>query len=95
MSLAPSDFHLFGSLKKHLGGRHFTDDEKVEMEMCKLLREQSKDFYAAGLDTLVKQWTSVSMLVEDMSRNKCFFQVRISHILRFISICDLFTDSPA
>jgi outer membrane lipoprotein-sorting protein len=44
------------------------------------------------------QWqsdgTSVSMLVEDMSRNKCLFQVRISHVLRFTSICDLFTDSP-
>jgi hypothetical protein len=38
---------------------------------------------------------SVAMLVEDMSRNKCFFfQVRISHVLRFISFCDLFTDSP-
>jgi hypothetical protein len=38
--------------------------------------------------------TSVSMLVEDMSRNGCFVQVRISHVLRFISICDVFTDSP-
>jgi hypothetical protein len=24
-----------------------------------------------------------------------FFQVRISHVLRFISICELFTDSPS
>jgi hypothetical protein len=39
--------------------------------------------------------TSVSMLVEDTSRNKRFSQVRISNILRFISICDLFTDSPS
>jgi hypothetical protein len=42
------------------------------------------------------QWqsdgTSVSVLVEDMSINKCFFQVGISHVLLFISICDLFTD---
>jgi hypothetical protein len=30
-----------------------------------------------------------------MSRNKCFFQVRILHVLSFISICDLFTDSPS
>jgi hypothetical protein len=30
-----------------------------------------------------------------MSRNKCFFQVRVSHVLRFMSICDLFTDSPS
>jgi hypothetical protein len=33
------------------------------------------------------------MLVEDMSRNKCFYE--ISYVLRFISICDLFTDSPS
>jgi hypothetical protein len=40
--------------------------------------------------------TSVSELVEDMSRNKCFFfQVRISHVLRLMSICYLFTDSPS
>jgi hypothetical protein len=39
--------------------------------------------------------TSVLMLVEDLSRNKCFFQDQISHVLRFISICDLFTDSPS
>jgi hypothetical protein len=48
---------------------------------------------------VLMQWqrdgASVSMLVENMSRNKCFFQVQISHILCFISICDLFTDSPS
>jgi hypothetical protein len=30
-----------------------------------------------------------------MSRNKLFFQFRISHVLRFISIYDLFTDSSS
>jgi hypothetical protein len=54
--LAPSDFHLFGPLKNHLGGQRFTDDEKVEMEVRKWLRQQSKDFYAAGFDALVKRW---------------------------------------
>jgi hypothetical protein len=39
--------------------------------------------------------TSVSMLVQGMSRNKCFSQVQISHVLRFTSICDLLTDSPS
>jgi histone-lysine N-methyltransferase SETMAR len=28
MYLTPSDFHLFGLLKSHLGGRHFTDDRR-------------------------------------------------------------------
>jgi hypothetical protein len=54
--LAPSDFHLFGPLKNHLGGKCFTDDEEVEMEAWKWLRQQSKYFCAVGFNTLVKQW---------------------------------------
>jgi hypothetical protein len=36
-----------------------------------------RDFYAAGFDALVSDG------VEDMSRNKCFFQVRISPCFTF------------
>jgi hypothetical protein len=38
-----------------------------------------------------KDGTSVSVLVKDMSRNKCFLSVPVSHFLRFIYICGLFT----
>jgi head-tail adaptor len=31
------------------------DDEEVEMQVRKWLRQQSKDFYAAGFDALIKQ----------------------------------------
>jgi hypothetical protein len=48
LDLAPSDFQLFGPLKKRLGGKRFPDDEKVEKKVWKWLRQQSKDFYAAG-----------------------------------------------
>jgi hypothetical protein len=37
-------------------GKHFADDEDVETEVRKRLRQQSKDFYAAGFDALVKRW---------------------------------------
>jgi predicted nucleic acid-binding Zn ribbon protein len=37
-------------------GKRFTDDEEVETELQKWLRQQSKDFHAAGFDTRVKQW---------------------------------------
>jgi histone-lysine N-methyltransferase SETMAR len=53
--LAPSDLHLFGPLKDHFGGRHF-DDGEVKTEVRKWLRKLSKDLYAVGFDTLVKQW---------------------------------------
>jgi histone-lysine N-methyltransferase SETMAR len=53
--LTPSDFHLFGLLEKHLGGRSFADDEDVEMEVGKWLKKQSKDFCVAGFDALLKR----------------------------------------
>jgi hypothetical protein len=56
--LAPGDFHLFGllfgPLKNHLGGKHFSDYEEVETEAWKWLRQQSKDFCAVGFNALVK-----------------------------------------
>jgi hypothetical protein len=39
----------------------------------KWLRQQSKDYYAAGFEALVKRWCIVSVLVEDMARNKYIF----------------------
>jgi hypothetical protein len=38
-------------------------------QVRKWLRQQSKDFYAAGFDALVSDGTKVSILVKDMSRN--------------------------
>jgi hypothetical protein len=35
-------------------GKRFADDEDVETEVRKW--QQSKDFYAAGFDALVKRW---------------------------------------
>jgi hypothetical protein len=62
----PSDFHLFGPLRNDLCGKYFADYEEVETEVRKWLRQQSKDFCAAGFDALVKSWNKCTMLVEDM-----------------------------
>jgi histone-lysine N-methyltransferase SETMAR len=54
--LAPSNFHLFGPLRNHLGGKCFAEDGEVETEVRKWLRQQSNnDFYAAGFDSLAKR----------------------------------------
>jgi hypothetical protein len=37
-------------------GKRFPDDKDVETEAWKWLRQQSRDLYAAGFDTLVKRW---------------------------------------
>jgi hypothetical protein len=55
LDLTPSDFHLFGPLKIHLGGKHSTDNEEVEAEVWIWPRQQSKDFCPLGFVALVKR----------------------------------------
>jgi transposase len=43
--LAPSDYHLFGSLKEHLGGKRFRNNEEVIQEVQEWLHLQPKDFF--------------------------------------------------
>jgi hypothetical protein len=51
--------------------------------ITKWLIQQPKDFHAAGFDALLKRRTSVSMLVEDMSRNGSFptFEYHVFFVL--------------
>jgi hypothetical protein len=53
--LALSDFHQVGTLNNHLGGKRFSDDEVIETDELKWLRQQPKDFYAADFNSLVKR----------------------------------------
>jgi hypothetical protein len=76
------------------GGKRFADDEEVEMEVRKWLRQQSKDFYAAGFDVLVKRWDNCINVVGSIGREIFFPDSNIIYLL-FISICDLFTGSPS
>jgi hypothetical protein len=71
--------------------------------MTKMLRRRcgsgcdnsSKNFYAAGFDALVKRW-DMCIKVDGGYVEKQFFHSFDYHIfLSFISICDLFTDSPS
>jgi hypothetical protein len=51
--LAPSDFHLFLHLKKHLAGQKFHEDEEVENEVTTWLRAQAAGLYDIGIQKLV------------------------------------------
>jgi hypothetical protein len=54
--LAPSDFHLFGPLKKHLGGKRFATDGEVQQAVMSWLQAIDTDFFYAGIDALVYRW---------------------------------------
>jgi len=51
--LAPSDFHLFLHLKKHLAGKKFDDDDEVQEEILTYFKELVADFYDSGIQKLV------------------------------------------
>jgi histone-lysine N-methyltransferase SETMAR len=51
--LAPSDFHLFGKLKKNLRGQRFETNDEAKAEVNRWLRAQSPEFYKSGIEALV------------------------------------------
>ncbi|GBO05388.1 hypothetical protein AVEN_160403-1 [Araneus ventricosus] len=56
VALTSQTFNLFGPLKQHLGGKHFADDDGVQHEVLLWMRQQPKEFYAAGIGAVIKRW---------------------------------------
>lgn len=54
--LAPSDYHLFGPLKDHLGGTKFDTDEDVRNAVQKWLHTMPETFFSAGIRALPTRW---------------------------------------
>ena len=50
--LAPSDYHLFGNLKKHPRGRKPDDDKELTGAAEGWFRSQRRDFYLRGIDQM-------------------------------------------
>jgi hypothetical protein len=92
-TLALSDFHLLGPLKNHLGGQVL------------LMTKRFKQRYRSSWDNILLccgfQCTGKAMGQVYQCWWKIYweinvlFQVKISHVLCFISIYDLFTYSPS
>ncbi|KAG8195681.1 hypothetical protein JTE90_003825 [Oedothorax gibbosus] len=54
--LAPSDYHLFLHLKKHLGGQRLQDDDEVKTVVMQWLTSQAADFYEEGIQKPVQRY---------------------------------------
>jgi hypothetical protein len=66
-----------------LSCKSFADDEEVKAEVRKCLRQESKDFYAAGVDALVKRWDKC-ISVGGGYVEKCFFFARIEYHMFYV-----------
>lgn len=63
--LAPSDFHLFGPLKRHLSGKRFNTNEEVVANMNVWLKSLDQDFFGVGIFALVHRWDKCINLYGD------------------------------
>lgn len=53
--MAPSDYYLFGNLKKDLRGRHFSDDEEVKAAVWAHFEDKPKEYFFRGIELLLKR----------------------------------------
>ncbi|UYV60450.1 hypothetical protein LAZ67_1001183 [Cordylochernes scorpioides] len=53
--LAPNHFHLFPSIKWHLGGKHFANDDEVQAEENHWLRRQDTAWYNSDIKKLLQR----------------------------------------
>jgi [histone H3]-lysine36 N-dimethyltransferase SETMAR len=54
--LAPSDFHLFGPLKRALSGKHFSSDDELKDAVLQFLMQLDGSFYWGGMVSLIDRW---------------------------------------
>jgi histone-lysine N-methyltransferase SETMAR len=54
--LAPSDYHLFGTVKHALRGRHFADDNQLKETFRHVIRNRIWECYNIGIQRLTQRW---------------------------------------
>jgi histone-lysine N-methyltransferase SETMAR len=54
--LAPSDYHLFGPLKRVLGGKIFRNKDEVVAAVQRWINKQPKTFFETGIKKLPESW---------------------------------------
>ncbi|GFN87767.1 ribonuclease hi [Plakobranchus ocellatus] len=54
--LAPSDFHLIGPLKRHLGGMAFETEDDLISELRNWFDNLDVDFFRVGINSLLSRW---------------------------------------
>lgn len=57
--LAPSDYHLFHSMESALAGKHFTNEEDVEVWLRDFFASKPRSFYEEGIRLLPIKWGKV------------------------------------
>jgi histone-lysine N-methyltransferase SETMAR len=57
--LAPSDYHLFRSLRHHLYNKHYEDFDELKSDLTAFFELQSAIFYKRGIELLLARCAKV------------------------------------
>jgi histone-lysine N-methyltransferase SETMAR len=57
--VAPSDYHLFRSLRNFLLGKEFEDEEDVKRAITSFIASKPPEFFRNGIEKLVTKWGQV------------------------------------
>ena len=56
--LAPSDYHLFAPLKRHLKRNSYDGDNDYKTAVTAWLKQQPEEFYRRGIHNLARKWNT-------------------------------------
>ncbi|WKY15001.1 hypothetical protein Q1695_000485 [Nippostrongylus brasiliensis] len=68
--LAPSDYHLFRSLKNHIAGKKFRNEEDVKTAVNTFFETKPASFYRDGIFDLPNRWRKVIQSDAQQSENR-------------------------
>ena len=57
--LAPSDYHIFHSLKNHLAGTEFKNEDEARNFVQNFFDHKTANWYANGINQLPTRWAKV------------------------------------
>jgi hypothetical protein len=66
--LAPSDYHLFSSLKVAIRGKKFEDEDEVISEVKRWLRQRPAEWYHEGIQAVTSRWRKATDLLKNRFR---------------------------
>jgi len=57
--LAPSDYHLFLSLRNYLCNKHYEDFDELKSDLNAFFESKPGSFYRRGIERLPERWSKV------------------------------------
>ncbi len=57
--LAPSDYHLFLSVRNYLCNKHYEDFDELNSDLIAFFKSKPDSFYRRGIELLPERWAKV------------------------------------